>query len=173
MSEASSTPDARPAGRIRRALPPFWTALIGAEIWAALMAASAFLGLWRLEWQTPDRIQQVLKLFALGGFAAFPLGYFAAAFLAGRRRAQTRFAAAFLGFTLATIGATALIFGLLYRVYYSEWHDDHLSVRLMFEIGFTVAAAIYQFAVLGLRLYFPLGFAALFCLSLWFARRES
>jgi hypothetical protein len=34
-----------------------------------------------------------------------------------------------------------------------------------------VAAAFYQFAVIGLRLYFPFGVVALLAASAWFARR--
>ena len=37
---------------------------------------------------------------------------------------------------------------------------------------FTMLTALYQFVVLGIRLYFPLGFAALTLISIWFARQQ-
>ena len=46
------------------------------------------------------------------------------------------------------------------------------SRRIWFlQFTHTIAAALYQFAVLGLRLFFPFGFVALFVASFWFARR--
>ena len=42
--------------------------------------------------------------------------------------------------------------------------------RWISGIVFTVAAGVYQFAVLGIRLFFPVGFGALLGASLWFAR---
>ncbi|CDX17454.1 hypothetical protein MPL3356_240031 [Mesorhizobium plurifarium] len=47
----------------------------------------------------------------------------------------------------------------------SPWRDRH-------EFVFTLLTALYQFVVLGVRLYFPLGFAALVGVSIWFARRR-
>ena len=46
------------------------------------------------------------------------------------------------------------------------------SRRIWFlQFAHTIAAALYQFAVLGLRLFFPVGFVALLVASFWFARR--
>ncbi|SIT52706.1 conserved hypothetical protein [Mesorhizobium prunaredense] len=36
----------------------------------------------------------------------------------------------------------------------------------------TMATALYQFIVLGIRLYFPLGFIALALAKIWFARQQ-
>ncbi|MDX8451691.1 hypothetical protein RFM98_02875 [Mesorhizobium sp. VK9D] len=41
-----------------------------------------------------------------------------------------------------------------------------------FEFAFTMLTALYQFVVLGVRLYFPPGFAALVAASIWFARQR-
>lgn len=147
--------------------------MVGAALWAALMALSAWYGVSALEWETAARILRIVLLFALGAFLAFPLGILAAALLARRRSREVLFAAAFVCLAAATIGITSLIFAFDYRTYYAEWHDDELSVRLMFEILFTTLSAVYQFAVLGLRLYFPIGFLGLFVASWWFARRRN
>ncbi len=37
---------------------------------------------------------------------------------------------------------------------------------------FTLLTALYQFLALGVRLYFPAGFAALVGVSIWFARQR-
>jgi hypothetical protein len=92
--------------------------------------------------------------------------------MAARWRPGPRFALAFLGLSLLTIGMTATIFALHFRAYFAEWHDDELSVRLAFETGFTLAAAVYQFLVLGLRLYLPIGVIALLGASWAFATKR-
>ena len=117
------------------------------------------------------RIVRVVVLFAAGGLVAFPFGLFVARFLSMGRSAEVAFASCLLALATATIGITSLIFAFDYRTYYAEWHDDAFSIRLVFEITFTTLSAMYQFAVLGIRLYFPVGFAALLVASLWFARR--
>lgn len=147
--------------------------MLGAALWAAVMALSAWYGIWMLEWQMKARISRIVVLFAVGAFLAFPFGILAARFLARRRSREVACAAAFLSLAAATIGVTSLIFAFDYRTYYAEWHDDELSIRLVFEIVFTTLSAVYQFAVLGLRLYFPVGFVGLFVASWWFARSRN
>lgn len=135
------------------------------------MALSALFGIWLLTWNTPNRIENVAKLFALGALLAFPVALYIARLLAGKRGPEVRFAACFVALIMATVTVTALVFAFDYRGYYAEWHDNEVSVRLAFEITFTTLSAMYQFAVLGVRLYVPIGFAALLLASLWFARR--
>ena len=72
----------------------------------------------------------------------------------------------------ATVGCTALIFALQFLGYFSQWHDDHASKRLLFETVFTILSACYQFLVLGLRLYIPFGFIALTVAAWGFAQRR-
>jgi hypothetical protein len=146
--------------------------MFGALLWAAVMALSAWYGVSALDWETRVRITRIVLLFAAGAFVAFPLGILVARMLAGRRSREVAFAAAFLCLAAATVGITSLIFAFDYRTYYAEWHDDEFSIRLIFEITFTTLSAVYQFAVLGVRLYFPIGFLGLFVASWWFARQR-
>jgi hypothetical protein len=162
---------ARLRNNLALALPSPGMAFTGALFWGLAMAASALAGLLQDQWETPQKVRSVILLFALGGAVAFPVGLFAATLISPRGRQETAFAAAFLSFAVATIGATAAFYALHYRIYYAEWHDAAFTVRWGFQFVFTVLAALYQFAVLGLRLYFPIGFAALLVISLWFARR--
>jgi hypothetical protein len=77
-----------------------------------------------------------------------------------------------VGLATVTIGLTALAYAIQYRLYYSEWHDDPFTIRWIFEVGFTTLAAMYQFAVMGMSLFLPLGLVALLAAGLWFARQR-
>jgi hypothetical protein len=162
----------RLAAHFRRSLPSLAMAVTGAGCWAAIMATSAFTNLWARGWQTPGSFAAVVLLFALGAAIAFPVGLTAARFVSLGRSAETAFAAAFLALSLATVGVTAVLFALQYRQYYAAWHADFLTITWGFQLVFTTATALVQFAVLGTRLFFPLGFVALFLASLWFARQR-
>jgi len=153
--------------------PTVGNLVLGSVLWAVIMALSAWYAISTLDWGTQARIVRVVMLFAAGALVSFPLGIAIARLLAQRRRGEAAFAAAFLGLAIATIGITSLIFAFDYRTYYAEWHDDEFSVRLVFEVVFTTLSAVYQFAVLGVRLYFPIGFLGLFAASWWFARQRN
>ena len=76
-----------------------------------------------------------------------------------------------MSLAVATVAVTAGFFALQYRDYYAEWHAEAFTRIWFLQFAHTLAAALYQFAVLGLRLFFPLGFVALLVASFWFARR--
>lgn len=171
LRETGTGPAGRFVGCAWRALPSPTIAIIGAIVWAGVMAGNAVFGIWLRHWETDTKILAIAGLFAVGGALGFPLGLFLARFASAGKRAETAFAAAFLGFSTATIGITAAIFALIYRSYYAAWHDEAFSLRWFLQFGFTTLGALGQFAVLGLRLYFPFGFVALLLVSLWFARK--
>ena len=156
---------------LRGALPGWRLAIAGSLIWSAAMAASAVISLWMgARASSPGTIQLVV-LFAFGALVAFvPAVTLARLFRA--RPFEVRFASSFIALTIVTVGATALLFALYFRLYFSQWHGDAFTVLWFFQLAFTVAAAIYQFAVLGLRLYFPFGLIALFAASAWLANRS-
>lgn len=158
------------AARLRAALPSWPVALGGTLAWAAIMGASAALGLWLRGWETQDRIVDVTALFAAGGGLAFAPGLALARLAAGAKPRGTAFAAVFLALSLATIGFTAAVYALVYRSYYAAWHADAFTITWVFQQIFTTLGALGQFAVLGLRLYFPVGFAALVGAALLFSR---
>jgi len=123
------------------------------------------------DWQTPYRIRTIAGFFGIGGFVAFPIGLMLARFLSYRRRSDTAFAAALVSLAAASFVAIAGLFALEYRSYYAEWHAETFTRVWFFQFVFTIAVALYQFAVLGLRLFFPVGFIALILAALWFARQ--
>ena len=162
----------RAGNRVRRAVPSTGTALVGALLWAMAMGASALTGLWLDNWETPEKIRFVVLLYAMGAAIAFPVGLFAARLISLGRPSEVAFAAAFVCLLAATLAFTGGLFALQYRSYYAEWHAEAFTVRWAFELVFTSLTALYQFVVLGIRLYFPIGFIALACASLWFARQQ-
>lgn len=160
------------AGSALRAAAPHWRiALPGGVLWAAMMATSAAFNVWRDGWQTGDKILELAVVFAIGALIAFPIGLLLARLVSQNGRAEARFAAAFIALALATIGITAGLYALQYRFYYARWHADVFTVTWALQFAFTTLGAFAQFAVSGVRMYFPFGFAALFLAALWFARR--
>lgn len=157
--------------RLCMAIPGWRVAFAGALVWGAAMAASAWFALFLDAWETTGIIRAIVILFAAGGLVAFPLGLYLARLLALGRNRETAFAAALLSFSVATIAATALLYALQYRGYYAQWHADTLSYNWVLQQVFTTLSSFYQFAVLGVRMYLPLGFAALILVSLWFVRQ--
>jgi NAD/NADP transhydrogenase beta subunit len=153
-------------------MPAPGVAFLGALLWAVTMGASALVNLLLDNWVTPQKIRTVAALFAAGGGLAFPVGVFAARIVSLGRSPEVAFAAAFVGIAAATIGLTTLLYALHYRSYYAEWHAPVFTLTWGFQFAFTMAVASYQFVVLGIRLYFPLGFVALFAAGLWFARHR-
>ncbi|MER9546116.1 hypothetical protein NKI72_29415 [Mesorhizobium sp. M0437] len=158
--------------RLRRALPSLRTAFAGALLWAAAMGASALLNLLQYDWETPAKIRFVSLLYAAGGALAFPIGLLLARLVSLGRHWEIALAAAFVCLLAATIAVTGGLFGLQYRSYYVQWHAPAFTITWIFQFVFTMLAALYQFVVLGIRLYFPLGFVALAVASVWFARQQ-
>ena len=136
------------------------------------MGASALVNLWLDDWETPAKIRFVFLLFAAGGALAFPVGLFAAQLVSVGRHWEVALAATFVCLLAATIAVTGGLFALQYRSYYSEWHAPAFSLTWAFQFVFTMLTALYQFVVLGIRLYFPVGFVALALASVWFARQQ-
>ncbi len=140
--------------------------------WAAAMMASAGLNLFLLN-RAPDKNTQLLVLFfGLGGLIAFPLTAYLMRWMPLNWRTGQRFACAFIVLLVTTLGLTSFIFALQFRVYFAQWHDNEYSIRLVFETVFTILSAVYQFLVLALRLYLPLGLVALLGASWTFATKR-
>ncbi len=145
--------------------------LAGAPLWGAAMALSALSGLYlRLRLET-GHLPLVLALFFAGGLLGWAVSLPLLRPFMRRWRAERRFAAVLLVLTCATILATAGLFALQYRIFYAQWHADFGSRIWMYQFLFTSAGAVYQFLVMGLRLYLPVGLALLLAVSLFLARR--
>lgn len=155
--------------RLRLALPSLGVALGGALLWGAVAGASALVNLLLAEWATPVQVREISLLFVAGGALAFPVALYLARLLSLGRGQEVAFASLFVCLLTATIAFTSGLHALFYWLL-GERHAAAFSYFWFSELFFTVAAALYQFAVIGIRLYFPIGFAALLLTSLWFAR---
>ncbi|MFD2343172.1 hypothetical protein [Sinorhizobium terangae] len=158
--------------RLVLSLPKRQEVLIGTPAWALAMAISAWLALWLRGNEADFHLRDVLSLYALGGLLAWPLSLFAARFAAQGRTVETRFSAFLLCLVAGTVGTTACLFAFDYRIFYAQWHATTGTRTWLFQFLFTFLAALYQFLVLGVRLYLPLGLAALVAASLWLARSD-
>lgn len=144
----------------------------GAIGWGAAMAISAQASLW-LSVGALTSHYWTLTAMAFGGAAiAWPFSLAAFRFIAFRRAREAAFAAAFICMTVFTILTTAVIFAIIFRSFYAQWHGDAFTKLWMVQLVFTTASAFYQFAVLGIRLYLPLGVAFLFIASYLLATRH-
>lgn len=159
------------ARRMRHSLPGLRETLAGAPLWGLVMALSALLALYLRNGAESSHLSSILLLFFSGGLVAWPFALFLGRFGATGRGRETRFAAFFLCLTVCTIAVTAILFALDYRIFYARWHAPFGTGTWAYQFTFTSASAIYQFVVMGIRLYLPLGFAALGLASLWLAAR--
>lgn len=143
----------------------------GSLFWAAAMAVSALWSVWSHAWSSGSDKFALTVLFAVGGLIAF-LPAATLARMARRKRIEARFAAWFLTLTISTILCTGFAYALHFRFSAAHHHSSVFSLGWAVETGFTIAAAFYQFLVLGIRLYFPIGFAALLVAAIWMAKRS-
>jgi len=148
-------------------------AILGALGWGAAMALSAQAWLWLSMAALTSHYWSITALVFCGAALAWPLSLVSFRFIAYRRPREAAFAAAFLCLSLFTLGVTAVLFAIIYRNFYAQWHGDPFTRLWLLQLVFTSAAAIYQFAVAGVRLYLPLGVAFLFGASWMLARANS
>jgi hypothetical protein len=150
----------------------FFPLLWRSALWAAICAGSAALNLALAERLASAETAVICATFLFGGFLAWPVSHGANLWLMRPGWSASRCAALrLLLLSAATVAFTALVFAMFQRSYYAQWHGPILSPRWILTFGFTMLAGSYQFLVLGLRLFFPLAFAALLVLLLWDLRR--
>ncbi|WP_429815447.1 hypothetical protein [Ensifer sp. B1-9] len=157
-------------GRLAQSLPTMRELVIGAPLWGAAMVLSAWFGLWLRERALTFHLSELLLIFGSGALLAWAPSLLLARLAALGRRAETRFAAYLFFLSLGTVAMTAMLYALDYRQFYTQWHAPAGSRIWFFQFAFTSLIAFYQFLVLGLRLYLPLGGAILVGVSLWLAK---
>jgi len=157
--------------RLFGSLPTVREILFGAPLWGVMMAVSALAALYLRNGAETFQLRSILVLFFCGGVVSWPCALLLGRFGALGRRRETRFAAFFLCLTVCTIAATAFLFAMDYRGFYARWHAPFGTRIWVYQLSFTSASAVYQFVVMGIRLYLPLGFATLGLTSLWLAWR--
>lgn len=160
------------SGNHTKFAPSPTTYVIGSLIWALIAAASAVLSMWRLGWQSPQSYLVPCLFFAASAACAFSPALIIARIMSAGRGREAAFAATFVSLATVTLAFTALAFAIHYRIYYAQWHAEPYSVRWMYQLAFTGLASIFQFAVLGMRYFIPLGLPTLFVVSFWHSIRS-
>jgi len=156
--------------RLRAARLSWRDAILGAIGWGAAMALSAQASLWLSMAALTDHYWSLTTLVFVGAALAWPLSLASFRFIAHGRAREAAFAASFLCLAIFTIGVTASMFAFMFRHFFAQWHDDAFTKLWLAQFIFTVGSGLYQFAVLGVRLYLPLGFVFLFAASILLAR---
>lgn len=151
--------------RLAYALPSKPVALAGPVVWGAAMAVSCGIGLYLRHRGQTDHFGQIVLYYFVGAFIAFIPALTLARFLSFSKPVTSRFCAVALCLCLVTYGITALLFAVQYRIFYAQWHEPFLTRIWFFQQVFTTLGAIYQFTIIGLWLYFPVGILSLFITS--------
>jgi hypothetical protein len=159
--------------RAKTSLPDWQDALYGAFGWGIAMAVSAQVAIWSTNRAETFHFWSLTLLFFAGAALAWPIGLFLVRFAALGRGPQIWFASVMVFLSASTVGGTAFLFALIYRIFYAQWHAEAFSRVWVFQQIFTTASAFYQFAVMGLRLYLPCGALLLLLVALVMARRRA
>lgn len=140
-------------------------------LWGLAMTFSALTSLWfSVGWQT-SHLTYIIILVLFSSIIAYPLARLTLHIIDRKKRFETQFAGSFFCLTIATIGLTAATYSLSYWSFYAQWHGPAFSRLWVWQFFFTNLGALYQFAVMGLKLYLPLGIVFL-TLASWLIARE-
>ena len=140
-------------------------------LWGLAMTISALTSLWfSVGWQT-SHLTYIIILVLFSSIIAYPLARLTLYIIDRKKRFETQFACSFFCLTIATIGLTAATYSLSYWSFYAQWHGPAFSRLWVWQFFFTNLGALYQFAVMGLKLYLPLGIMFL-TLASWLIARE-
>ncbi|MFC5755233.1 hypothetical protein [Rhizobium sp. GCM10022189] len=157
--------------RLRAAWPSFPELFVGAPLWGVLMLISAISGLYLRNRLETSHVLDLAILYFGGGLLSWPFNLLVGRYLALGHRVEARFAAFFLALTAGTVLMTAFLFAMDYRIFYSRWHAPFGSFIWMLQFIFTSVSAVYQFLVIGLGLFLPIGLVCLLATSLALAKR--
>lgn len=128
--------------------------VLGAVLWGITCALLLVFRLWLLDRLGSFHTPILLAVYASGGAAGWCVASLCLGLIKPRVSAQWLLgllaAALLLG---ATLAITSGIFALHYRSFYAQWHSDAFTRDWFLQFAFTSASAVYQFLVIGLRLY--------------------
>lgn len=136
------------------------------------MAASFLLSIHVFGRATGSHDLSLTAIYAGGGLLGWLIAIPLIHLVAHGRRPSVVLAGWMLLLGLVTIGATAGLYALQYRYFYAHWHAPFATRIWGYQLFYTTAVALYQFAVLGVRHLLPAGFAMLIGLSVVIARRS-
>lgn len=123
-----------------------------------------------LEQHLGERTAIAVVIFFVGGLCGGFVAWILAALVARGRAWSARFSAAMILNAVLVPLATAFVFFLQYRLYYSQWHGAAFSEIWFWQIAFTGAASVYLFMVSAVQYIFPLGLGVLVGVSILFCK---
>lgn len=170
MDQTNPTGTIKAADRTRTVASYCLGLLCGAVCWGVAMAGSALSALYLRNGFLTSHLTALTLVYLFGGILAWLVMVPFANRVAGHRPPSARFAAFFLALSLGTVAMTAFLFAMDYRWFYARWHAPFGSLVWIFQLLFTGASAVYQFAVLGLTLFLPFGLFFLIAASTYLAR---
>ncbi|MFK5979068.1 MAG: hypothetical protein QM488_09305 [Rhizobiaceae bacterium] len=131
----------------------FWrTTAIFVVLWGPLIATMIALPLYLKGHRSTHDMQMVVLLCVSGGSIAAFLTRVFSHWLTKNSTKTARFAAT-LGFLSAgTVATTAILFGLQFRTYFSQWHEEIFTLEWVFQLVFTLAYAAYIYGSTALHL---------------------
>lgn len=152
--------------RLHAAWPGRSAILAGAPLWGGVLAVSATIGLyWRMRLQTSHLMPLVAVYFG-GGLLAWPAGLYVLRLLVPNGSLTKRYFVAVILLGGSTIAVAGLLFALVYRNFYAQWHGEPFTLLWVLQFVVTMIVALYQFAVLGVPLLLPAGLPVLFLAAL-------
>lgn len=153
-------------------LPPTKLWILGSLAWGLAMAASFLLSIHVFGRAVGSHDLGLTALYAGGGLLGWLVALPLIHLITDMRRPSKVLAGWVLLLGVVTIGATAGLYALQYRYFYAHWHAPFATRIWFYQLIYTTAVALYQFAVLGVRHLLPAGFAMLLVLSFVMARRS-
>ena len=141
-----------------------------AVIWCAIVSGGVGINLHAQHWPLDSNFINLLWPFVTASLLA---GYLSLLFAQGfvkNKPTMSRFAFFFAALCILTVGLTALIFAVQYRLSFPQWSAPIFSFEWLKRTFFTTMSAAYLFSVVGFRLLMPWGLIALFIASVGFSR---
>ncbi len=157
--------------RLWAAVPPICDIKLGTLFWAVAMLVASLGGQWYYFREATSNGAAIAAVYFAGGLFAWPFALFFARLVALHSGTVPRHLAAFASLLGCTLAMTAFIFSQQFRSVFAHTHQPITTITGIFQFTETSASGVYQFLVVGIRLYFPLGILALILASLWLARR--
>ncbi len=157
--------------RLQRALPPLCDVKRGALVWSIAMLAASLAGQWVYFAGISGKETALAAIYFVGGLFSWPFALFFARLVAIGASAPIRYGAALFSLAGCTLAMTAFVFSQQFRLKFSAWHEPIYTNTGMHQFVETTLSGVYQFAVVGSRLYFPVGIVCLFLAALWLGRR--
>ena len=141
-----------------------------AALWCAIISIGVAYNLSAQGWIVDDNFVFALLPFATASLiAGFLTLWFAQAFT-NEKPPLAQFAFFFAALCILTVGITALIFAIHFRLSFPQWSAPLFSFKWLERTFFTMMSASYLFSVVGFRLLMPWGLVALSVVSIGFSR---